>query len=349
MPIGKHPITGQRVDFSMIVDEGCRFKLGRLFVKEKGTGISARQMIGFFQESWKPVFGTPDKIRMDPAGPWRSGEIIDYFDSLKVEVDTIPAESHWQISHVERAIGSVKHVMNMLVRDDPQLTPEEAFSEAIRVGNEKEVVRGYSPCQHALGRTPDTSGRLHVSALDDVPPVLCENSEGEFHRNMNRMKVAEQAFSEWVFQERMSRAKNTRSYRLQEFFPGDLVYVWRVQNVNPRGGGFTGPGRVLAVETRKDEDGNWRPGSVVWVTRGSRLLKAAPQQVRRATVREQCLEELNLEPNLPWTMTKLTEDLNNHQFEDVTDEIPDDMEFEQGLDEEQVPQPRHRGSAKEDS
>ena len=338
----KHPITGQRVDFSMIVDEGCRFKLGRLFVKEKGTGISARQMIGFFQESWKPVFGTPDKIRMDPAGPWRSGEIIDYFDSLKVEVDTIPAESHWQISHVERAIGSVKHVMNMLVRDDPQLTPEEAFSEAIRVGNEKEVVRGYSPCQHALGRTPDTSGRLHVSALDDVPPVLCENSEGEFHRNMNRMKVAEQAFSEWVFQERMSRAKNTRSYRLQEFFPGDLVYVWRVQNVNPRGGGFTGPGRVLAVETRKDEDGNWRPGSVVWVTRGSRLLKAAPQQVRRATVREQCLEELNVEPNLPWTMTKLTEDLYNHQFEDVTDEIPDDMEFEQGLDEEQVPQPRHR-------
>ena len=341
-----HPKSGSRITFTRIVDEGCRFKLGRMFVKEKGVGLGAKQLIQFFQESWKPVFGTPDKIRMDPAGPWRSKEIMDYFDSLKVEVDTIPAESHWQISHVERAIGSVKHVMNMLVRDDPDISPEEAFSEAIRVGNEREVVRGYSPCQHALGRTPDTSGRLHVSALDDVPPVLCENSEGEFHRNMHRMKVAEQAFSEWVFQDRVGRAKNTRSYKLQEFFPGDLVYVWRVQykgdGVNPRGGGFTGPGRVLAVETRKDEDGNWRPGSVVWITRGSRLLKAAPQQVRRATVREQCLEELNVEPNLPWTMTKLTEDLNNHQFEDVTDETPNDFEFEQGLDEEQVQQPSRR-------
>ena len=54
------------------------------------------------------------------------------------------------------------------------------------------------------------------------------------------------------------------------------------------------------------------------------------------------MEELNVEPNLPWTMTKLTEDLNNHQFEDVTDETPNDFEFEQGLDEEQVQQPSRR-------
>ena len=88
--------------------------------------------------------------------------------------------------------------MSVLAREEPSITPEEAFAEAIRVGNEKEVVRGYSPCQHALGRTPDATGRIHVSELDEVPPILCENSQGEFQRNWKRMQQAEQAFTEHV-------------------------------------------------------------------------------------------------------------------------------------------------------
>ena len=261
-------------------------------------------------------------------------------------VDTIPAESHWQISHVERAIQSTKHIMNKLVQSEPSLSVTEALAEAVRVENEKEHVRGFSPAQHALGRSPDVSGRLHVSTLEELPPMLCENSDGEFHRNLERMKLAEQAFTEWVFDERMRRANNTRSYKQVVYSPGDMVYVWRVQTRGPsasaRSGGFTGPARVLALETRLDENGHYRPGSVVWLVRGSRLIKASPQQLRRASVREQCLEEINNPPDLPWTTTKLAEALGPRQYEDVTDEIPTEMEFEEGLDEESRPLKRLR-------
>ena len=300
-----HLTTKEQVQFIIMVDEGCRFRVGKIVKGGPKRGVPGAALIEFFQEQWKPIFGKPDKLRVDPAGPCRSRELSAYLDTQGIELDIIPAEAHWQLSHAERVIGSVKHVMTLLAREDPTITPEEAFAEALRVGNEKEVVRGYSPMQHALGRSPDASGRLHLSDLDEVPPILCENSGEEFHRNWERMKQAEQAFSEFVYLERLSRAKNSRSYTLKEFVPGDLVYVWRVQDkkggTGPKKGSFTGPARVLAVETRQNEDGSFRPGSAVWVVRGNRLLKTCPQQLRKASAREQCLEELSQPVDLPWT------------------------------------------------
>ena len=255
-------------------------------------------------------------------------------------------------SHVERSIESAKAVMSKLVSDFPQITCEEALSEAIRICNEREIVRGYSPAQHALGRSPDMSGRLHLSQLQDVPQLLCENSEGEVHRNLERMKVAEQAFTEWVYNERIKRALNSRPQRAEVFSPGDMVYVWRVQSKGPalsaKTGGFTGPARILAMETKLTEEGEYHPSSVVWVIRGNRLLKTAPQQLRRASTREQCIEELKNPPSLPWTFTKLVEDLGPRQYEDVTGETPTLEEWERGVDEETVrPQKRYRLTGKQ--
>ena len=333
-----HPTTGEKYQFAVIIDEGCRFRIAKVVCQGAGQSAKGRHLIDMFQQMWKPVFGIPDQIRLDPAGPWRSEEVLQYFADQNVFVDTIPAEAHWMISHVERAIQSTKHVMSRLVGAEPDLSAEELLAEAVRVENEKEQVRGFSPAQHALGRSPEVSGKLHVSTLSDLPPGLCENSDGEFQRNLERMKVAEQAFTEWVYDDRVKRARNSRAQRQAVYSPGDMVYVWRVQTRGPaasaRSGGFTGPARILALETRLDDEGNYRPGSVVWLVRGSRLIKAAPQQLRRASVREQCLEEIQNPPNLPWTTTKLAEALGPRQYEDVTDDIPTEMEWEQGQDEE---------------
>ena len=342
-----HPTTGEKCQFTICIDEGCRFRLGKIICKGSGSGIKARDFVQFFTENWKPVFGKPDRIRLDPAGPWRSQEISKFFDEQNIELDIIPAEAHWGVSHVERAIEATKHIMTKLAMELPDTSPEELLSEAIRVENEREVVRGYSPAQHALGRSPDSEGHFHQSALQEVPHVLCESGSGEFQRNVERMRISEQSFSEWIANERIKRAENTRSYRLQCFAPGDLVFVWRQQNPNSRHGaqahrgGFTGPARVLATETRQNEDGSFRPGSVVWLVRGSRLIKAAPQQLRKASLREECQEEIQNPPSLPWTFTQLMDEVGSRQYDDVTDEIPDDMEFEQGIDEEtQGPPPK---------
>ena len=333
-----HPHSGERVQFTLLIDEGCRFRIGKIMSVGKGSGVKAKDLVSFFQEQWKPVFGKPDKVRLDPAGSWRSNEVSEYFENIHVEVDVIPAEAHWNTSHVERAIQATKHVMYRLAAEDPQITAAEALSEAIRVENEREVVRGYSPAQHALGRAPDAAGRFFESEHLEVPPLLCENGNGEYRRNVERMRNAEQAFSEWVANERIKRAKNTRTYQVTSYAPGDLVYVWRVQTKGPgsagRTGGFTGPARVLALETRLTAEGNYRPGSVVWLVRGSRLIKAVPEQLRKASVREECMEELINPPNLPWTFTKLADDIGVRQYDDVTDEVPNVMEYEQGVDEE---------------
>ena len=89
-------------------------------------------------------------------------------------------------------------------------------------------------------------------------------------------------------------------------------------------------------ETRQDEQGFYRPGSVIWLVRGNRIIKAAPQQLRRASQREECVEELLRPPNLPWTLTKLTEDLGARQYEDATRDLPSLQEIEQGRDEESL-------------
>ena len=196
-----HQGTQKRYWIGVIVDEGCRFRVAKILGTGPRSGVSGEQLIGFFQEHWKPIFGKPDKLRVDPAGAWRSQRMSEYCDSQQIELDIIPAEAHWQISHVERTIGSLEHVMDRLVTEDAAIEPHEALSEAVRMGNEKELVRGYTPVQHAMGRSPDQSGRIHLSNLDEVPPILCERSDGEFHRNWERMKVAEQAFTDWTFQE----------------------------------------------------------------------------------------------------------------------------------------------------
>ena len=48
-------------------------------------------------------------------------------------------------------------------------------------------------------------------------------------------------------------------------------------------------------------------------------------------------ERNNKSTDLPWTMTKLTEDLGAHQFDDLTDQVPAPMEFQQACEEEQAP------------
>ena len=340
-----HPQTQERIQFTILIDEGCRFRIGKIMCKGPG-GVKAEQFIQFYQENWKPVFGKPAKIRLDPAGPWRAQSVDDYFSQEQVEMDIIPAEAHWGISHVERAIQCTKHIMNKLALSEPEITPEEALSEALRCENEREVVRGFSPAQHALGRSPDEHGRFLDPGLHDVPKVLCENANGDFQRNVERMKQAETALLEHVAHDRLQRAQSTRSYRVEDFVPGDLVFVWRVQSKGSasssrtggfRTGGFTGPCRVLATETRVSEEGQLRPGSTVWLIRGSRLLKANSRQLRRASVQEECLEELSNPVTLPWTFTKLSESLGERQYEDISEEMPEPLEYEQGLDEEQMP------------
>ncbi|OLP95145.1 Retrovirus-related Pol polyprotein from transposon TNT 1-94 [Symbiodinium microadriaticum] len=229
-------------------------------------------------------------------------------------------------------------------------TADEALAGAIRVFNHREQVRGFTPAQLALGRNADDTDRFVPDGHRLPPDLLVENAEGEFQRDVQRRATAERAHVEWHARQRLLRAKHSRPRRAYDYVPGELVFFWRSQESNkhrraPGGkhGRFLGPARVLATETRRDEEGRLRPGSSVWCIRGKQLIKCCPEQLRRASERESLIEELSADIKVPWTFTKVAEELGGNQYLDVSKEVPEEMEWQRAQDvDEEAPPPLRR-------
>lgn len=323
-----HPVTKETVGFVVIIDEGSRFRTAKILSSGKRQTMSASQFLQYLQDGWTQYFGLPVTLRLDPAGAFRSHEVETYCDQNGIYLDVIPAEAHWKFGVCEQAIQGLKEVMNKMSSEEGEITPEKALSTAVRVFNEREVVRGYSPIQHVLGKSPDATGRF-ISSLDGrTMETMLANPTQEFQESISLMRAAEQAHSQWNANERIKRALASRAQRKMDFRPGDLVYYWRKQLPKSmegnKNGGFLGPARILVTETKRNEHGELHEGSSVWLIRGRRLLKCTPEQLRHATVREEILENLveNENQKAPWTLPRIVSQLGKQEYEDITQEKP---------------------------
>ena len=65
---------------------------------------SWQQLKEVHEQLWLPIHGAPATVRGDPAGTWLSEAADQYFAGRGVYLDPIPAEAHYQIGVVERAI-----------------------------------------------------------------------------------------------------------------------------------------------------------------------------------------------------------------------------------------------------
>ena len=248
--------------------------------------------------------------------------------------------------------------MTKLVDGDPELPPEQALSEALRTCNHREMFQGFSPVQHVLGKAPDETGRFIHSLTGNLHEQLLANPSTDFRSSIEHMKQAEQALSEWQAKQRIQRAINSRAQREYHYRPGDLVYFWRKQIKQPgigKNGAFLGPARILCTETRREPDGQLRPGSAIWCVRGRRLLKCSPEQLRPASHREELLEHLTTDDDkkAPWTFPRITQELGGNAYEDISKEIPDLEEWHRAQDTDMqptapagLPPPRVRHSQK---
>jgi hypothetical protein len=326
-----HPGSHEHVEFLLIIDEGSRFRTGKIMCKGKHKTMNAAMFNQYFHEGWCQYFGLPQSLRLDPAGAFRSNEVEDMCNRHGIFLDFIPGEAHWKLGACEQAIQGTKELMTKLVQEEPQLTAEEALSMALRTFNTREVIRGFSPIQHALGRAPDEMGRCLQTLTGQAVEQLLPPPNQEFEDNIERMKRAEQAHSEWIARQRITKAMNSRGNRKLDYRPGDLVYYWRKQvsgqssNITRhKQGRFLGPARVLITETKRDEQGDLRPGSAIWLVRGRRLVKCCVEQLRPATQREELLEHLTQDEHqkAPWTFQRLTEGLGGNEFDDVSQHGP---------------------------
>ncbi|CAE7708489.1 RE1, partial [Symbiodinium pilosum] len=84
-----------------------------------------------------------------------------------------------------------------------------------------------------------------------------------------------------------------------------------------------------------------RAGGAVWLVKGRSLLKTSPEQLRRATEREEMLEALS-EPSsqsTPWTFHTVAEQVGGNKFEDISKEVPDVTEWQRAQRPEEEIQP----------
>ena len=327
-----HAHKNLHVQFMLVIDEGSRFRIAKVLTRGSKQQPTGADCVAYLREGWMQVFGTPDTLRLDPAGAFRGETMANFCDRHSIYLDMIPADAHWQIGTCEQAIKGTKELMTKLCDDDPELSPEEALSVAVRTFNSREQIRGFTPIQHAFGRNPDVTGRV-IERPQAVPEELLSEGTGlDFEASARRRATAEKALCDWQAQQRISRATNSRSRPSYDYVPGELVYYWRSQasgrsrqQPGGRQGFFLGPARVLATETRRSPEGQLRPGSSIWIVKGRTLLKCCPEQLRRASPREELIEALSTSRNqdpTPWTFQRVVEEIGGNQYEDISGEQP---------------------------
>ena len=332
-----------------MIDEGSRFRVARMISKGKQQHLSAAQFVDVFGESWVEYFGHPLTLRLDPDGAFRSHELGDYCDRYHIFLDLIPGEAHWKLAACERSIRSIKAILEAIVDDQPDVSAQEALSEAVKTLNHRDLVRGYSPVQHILGKAPDETGRFLTTADPRCSELVSETPAQGQERSQHLRDVAEKALLEWNAQQRLQRATHSKHRRCLDFQAGELVYIWRQQltgqdaQQNKAGKGrFVGPARILATESVKDESGELRKGSSVWLVRGRRLLKCCPEQLRRASDREVIIAELHdPDPATNWDFPKVAQQLGGNDFDDMT-EVPTEEEWQRAMDPQHEWQPTIR-------
>ena len=318
-----HPESSEEVEFVCAIDEGSRYRVAKVMKRGSKQTMSAVDFMRFMDERWVQYFGNPHTLRLDPSGAFRSRELDRYCEDKGIYLDVIAGEAHWQLGTCEQAIRGLKEVMTKLAEDHPRASVEQLLSEAVKVFNSRELIRGFSPLQHLMGRCPDETGRL-VTGLTERghEPIL---EPGPWSCGSRR--------------------------RSHQYRPGDLVFYWRKQvsgKATGKNEGFQGPARILAVETKPAAGGGVREGSAIWCVRGRRL-KCAAAQLRPASQREELVDHLATEEDgkAPWTFPRLVQSLGGNEYEDLSEELPDEQEWRDAQDAgKRVPVIGHRITSK---
>ena len=88
-----HPQTKHKVKFILFIDEGCRFRVGRILFENSRNQATWPIVQKVFEEAWLASFGQPEEIRADPEGIWRSDEAAAYCQERGIILSPIPAEA----------------------------------------------------------------------------------------------------------------------------------------------------------------------------------------------------------------------------------------------------------------
>ncbi|CAE7412933.1 RE1 [Symbiodinium natans] len=268
---------GKKFLFTHIVDEGT------LFQQASGVGRTPEEQWEFLSDHWFQWAGPCQTLYVDPAGEYNSDYWRLKLQTVGVCTNVSAGEAHWQLGRTEAHGRILKSMLSKMDHEEPILNDEDfrrCLRAAVQAKNSLSRVRGFTPEQAVLGklsRLPaslisDNSATCHALADSDLPEGV------SFRRDLQRREQARVAFIHADNDNSYRRALLRRSrHPCERYEPGDWVLYWRRHKAGSRAeqGRWYGPGQVICGDSK-----------VVWVSHCGQLIRAAPEQLRSASLRE---------------------------------------------------------------
>ena len=269
--------SGYRAYVIHSLDEASCFHLGRR-VTNRHSSLAIKSL----SEFWMSWAGNPKKVYLDPAGEFRSEEIMNNFQSMNIKAFVTAAA--WQRGKLERHGDIVKDMLRRLDLQSPLANDEifdQALLQAFQAKNALVRHQGYAPEQIVLGKSLRVPGSL--SSDDDVTSHIVtegEDLEAEMHRRRLDLRCqARKVFWDADNSQTLRRALLRRSNPQRgPYRAGDWVLYWLSKTSPNRlaAGRWHGPAKVISQEGQ----------SIVWVSHGTTILRCAPENLRPASLRE---------------------------------------------------------------
>ena len=125
------------------------------------------------------TLGRMHVLRTDPGGAWRNKEVHERVSDVQIILDLHPGEMPWQASVTENTTTKiVKNTVSRIALERPDVKSTEVLSAPVLAHNEMERVRGFSPAQSALGRSPNWDPSFFDSGKETPDPSFLEHQQG---------------------------------------------------------------------------------------------------------------------------------------------------------------------------
>ena len=231
---------------------------------------------------WVKFFGPPTKLYVDLGRefghPFNLGAEMD-----ATIVEPASLEMPTQRSITERAGKNFKEVFEKALTHHA-VQNEEDWMQLVDITtmtvNRLTNKSGFSPIQRVLGYTPRIPGGLLTGGFNDLSTASRYHlGDMSMQKSIQMRLAAEKAFHEADCSQALRHAVHAGRRPVLEYEVGQVVYFWRkaTERVKKNAARFwRGPARVVLTSL---------PSSV-WITYRGTIVKAAPEQLRRASEEE---------------------------------------------------------------
>ena len=282
--------SGYRAYAIHALDEASCFQQARRAPSRLGN--HAKQVLNDCWISWA---GPPRQVYLDPAGEFRSEQTLDYLQELNVRAWVTVAA--WQRGRLERHGNILKEMLARMDTEQPivnDTTFDQALQQAILAKNSLVRHSGFSPEQIVFGKALRVPGS--VSSDEDLSAhALLEGTELEselYRQKLELRSRARRAFLEADNSQAIRRASLRRSNPVRGPYVAGMWVLYWVKKSSPNrlaAGRWHGPAKVICSEGK----------SVIWLAHGTNIIRAAPENLRPASLREwQHLSSAQLDE--PW-------------------------------------------------